>query len=67
MLVEKFDNDFLRFSRRDGKQGSDISSGETSQRLPGDLVDPAQTASSMRADLVALGVRVGWVSGRQGE
>lgn len=27
----------------------------------------AQTASSMRADLVALGVRVGWVSGRQGE
>jgi hypothetical protein len=41
--------------------------GKTSQRLPGDLVDPAQTASSMRADLVALGVRVGWVSGRQGE
>ena len=27
----------------------------------------AQTADSMRADLVALGVRVGWVSGRQGE
>jgi hypothetical protein len=25
-------------------------------------VDPAQTASSMRADLVALGVWLGWVS-----